>query len=500
MKRIITGIAAFALAVMVFAEGTLSAYAMERSYTYNYDFWGDVQDSPDFYTVKEVYTSTELGLEVKLKQPGGLFAYGNSLFVCDTGNNRIIELEKTEKGELVVKRFIEEIKGDLEVKTLANPSDVALTESGNIFIADKGNGRILKVDNDLNLIMQFEMPVDSTLDPSLTFQPNKLAIDTAERVYCIATGINKGLIKYEADGTFAGFVGATQVSYNFLDYLWKKFATQEQRAKMVDFVPTEYDNIFMDHEGFIYAVIGSVKEEDLKAGTVDAVRKLNLMGNDILVRNGEYPVYGDLYMGTGGGTTGPSQFIDVTCMDNDVYVCLDKNRGRLFGYDDQGELVFAFGGVGNQNGYFRLPSAIAHIGRDLYVLDSLDNSITVFVTTEFGDLVFDAMEKFDAGEYDASEVAWRKAKDLNGNYNLAYIGIGRALLRQEQYEEAMEYFELKYDAQNYSKAYKQYRKIWIEENIVWLVIAIVLLFAIPLTIGRIKRIKWEIDMADIFKN
>ena len=62
------------------------------------------------------------------------------------------------------------------------------------------------------------------------------------------------------------------------------------------------------------------------------------------------------------------------------------------------------------------------------------------------------------------------------------------------------YEKLKYDAQNYSKAYKQYRKIWIEENIVWLVIAIVLLFAIPLTIGRIKRIKWEIDMADIFKN
>lgn len=499
MKRILTGFAAFALAVMVFAQGTLSVSAMERSYTYNYDYWGDVQDSPDFYTLKEVYTSTELGLDKVLKSPQGLFAKDNLLFICDTGNNRIIEMERLENGALKIKRYIEEIKGDVEIKTLAGPTDVALSEEGNLFIADKGNARILKVDNDLNLIRVFGLPNDSTIDASLTFQPNKLAVDTAERVYCIATGINKGLLKYEEDGTFSGFVGATQVSYNFTDYLWKKFATQEQREKMISFVPTEYENIYMDYEGFIYACIGSVKEEDLKADTVDAVRKLNLMGNDILVRNGDYPVYGDLYMGTGGGISGPSRFTDVSAMDNDVYVCLDKNRGRIFGYNDQGELVFAFGGIGNMNGYFRMPTAIEHIGRELYVLDSLDNSLSVFVTTEFGDLVYDAMEKFDVGEYDESEAAWRKAKDLNGNYNLAYIGIGRALLRQEQYKEAMEYFELKYDAENYSKAFKQYRKEWVEENIVLLVVVILAIFLIPLGIGKVKSIKREIDNADIFK-
>ena len=69
-------------------------------------------------------------------------------------------------------------------------------------------------------------------------------------MYAIATGINKGLIKYEPDATFSGFVGATPVSYNFLDFLWKKFATQAQRARLESFVPTEYDNIYMDNEGF----------------------------------------------------------------------------------------------------------------------------------------------------------------------------------------------------------------------------------------------------------
>ena len=87
---------------------------------------------------------------------------------------------------------------------------------------------------------------------------------------------------------------------------------------------------------------------------------------------------------------------------------------------------------------------------------------------------------------------------LNGNYDLAYIGIGRSLLRQERYKEAMRYFELKYDEENYSKAFKQYRKIWVEEHIGWIVAAVLVLFLVPMGIGRVRKIKHEIDTADIF--
>jgi hypothetical protein len=62
----------------------------------------------------------------------------------------------------------------------------------------------------------------------------------------------------------------------------------------------------------------------------------------------------------------------------------------------------------------------------------------------------------------------------------------------------MEYFKLKHDAQNYSKAFKQYRKQWVEEHIVWIVIVILALFLIPLGIGKSKALKHEIDTADIF--
>lgn len=505
MKKLFSLIGAAVMCAAIVIGLSSSSYALDRSYTYNYDFWGDVQNSPDFYTVTKVYTSTELGLEKRLNSPQGIYTHGDSLYVLDTGNNRIVVLSKDANGNLSVTGFIEEFKGDPNGNnTFNNPTDIAISEDGNYFIADRGNSRILKLDKDLNYLMQFDKPEDSSLEEDIAFQPFKIAVDTAERVYAISVGINKGLVKYESDGTFSGFVGATPVVFNFIDYLWKKFATQEQLSKMESFVPTEYSNLYMDYEGFIYAVTSNVSKEDLKGGDADAIRKLNLLGNDILVRNGvfcdgEFPVYGDIYMGDGGGYNGPSLFSDVTTFDNDVYVCLDKNRGRLFAYDDQGKMLFCCGGAGNMDGYFRQPVGLDHLGNDLYVVDQLDCSITVFTLTAFGDQVFTAMDQFDAGEYDASKASWEKVIEADGNYDIGYIGVGRALLREENYKEAMEYFELKYDADNYSKAYKQYRKEWVEDNIVAVVIVILLLFVVPLVIGRIKMLKFQIATSDAFK-
>mgnify|MGYP002622692678 CR=1 FL=1 len=495
IPRIATMAGAALLAVMI--PMTSHASTHEHGYTYNYDFWEDVQDSPDFYSPSKVFTSVDLGLETPLFNPQGLTVVGDLMYITDSGNNRIIELEINDVESLTVTRIIDEVKG-AEPATFSNPTDVAISDDGNIFVADQGNNRVIKFDNDLNYLMTFDKPTDSALDAQLTFQPKKLVVDTAERVYCIATGINKGLCKYEPDGVFSGFVGATPASYDFLDYVWKKFASQEQRAQMEAFVPTEYDNIVMDYEGFIYAVTSAASEEDLDSGTADAVRKINLLGDDILVRNGNYPVYGDLYWGSGAGHSGPSLFSDVCVFDNDIYVCLDRNRGRLFGYDDQGRLVFAFGGNGNMDGYFRNPIGIAASGHNMFVLDSLDCAITAFKPTEFGSLVYKAIEEFDEGNYDLSGETWEQVMSMNGNYDLAYIGIGRSLLRQERYHEAMEYFELKYDDENYSKAFKQYRKEWVEDNIVVIIIVILALFLIPMGIGRYKKIKHDVDTADIF--
>lgn len=499
MKRIAKRIGALVAACfMILVSMPIQAQAAEKGYTYTFDYWGDVQFSPDAYEVATVVTGADLGLEKKMTSPQGLFVYEDYIYVCDTNNNRILELQRVDKTKVVLIREITEFTGDAEIVTFNAPTDISVTEDY-FYIADKNNGRIVKLTKDLEYVQVFTKPVDETFDQAANFLPHKLAVDSADRVYCIATNVNKGLIKYEADGTFSGYVGATPATYNFTDYIWKKIATKEQRAKMENFVPTEYDNMYMDSEGFIYVTTTNVSEQDLDSGKADPVRRLNMMGSDILIRNGNWYVIGDIHWGSAGGYSGPSLLTDVTAFDNESYSVLDKTRGRLFTYDDQGNLLFAFGGSGHSDGYFRMPVAIEHMGYDLLVLDQLNCSITIFTPTEYGNLIFQAMDLFRAGKYEESEAAWRKVISLNGNYDLAYIGIGRALLRQERYREAMDYFKLKWDADNYSKAFQQYRKIWVEENIAWIIAGLAVVIIIPLVIGKIRKIKYEIDTADIFK-
>ena len=65
------------------------------------------------------------------------------------------------------------------------------------------------MDHDGQFVLEFTKPADATFDQSLSFLPTKIAVDSAGRVYCVATNANKGLIKYENDAAFSGFVGAT---------------------------------------------------------------------------------------------------------------------------------------------------------------------------------------------------------------------------------------------------------------------------------------------------
>ena len=185
---------------------------------------------------------------------------------------------------------------------------------------------------------------------------------------------------------------------------------------------------------------------------------------------------------------------DITVLKNDIYVALDRTRGRLFGYDSQGILLWAFGTRGNVEGAFTSAISLEHMGYDLFVLDQVENSITVFTPTEYGQMIYDANEMYVIGEYDRSAEIWEDVMRMNANYPLAFRGIGRAILRQNDYEGAMRYFEMAHDRENYGRAFKLYRKEWVEKNILWVFLVIAVVIVVPLLIGRIKRSKWEVMM------
>ena len=140
MKKRIMKIARILTAAAVIAGVGLSDFAAvkagEDNYTYTYDYWGDVQDSPDAYTVAQVFDYNALGLDKNLKAPESLYVHGTSVYLCDTGNNRIIEFERSGTDALTFVREIKEIKG-AEPATFSAPADIAISENGDFFIADR---------------------------------------------------------------------------------------------------------------------------------------------------------------------------------------------------------------------------------------------------------------------------------------------------------------------------------------------------------------------------
>ena len=575
--KVMNRLLALIMTMMLVFASIATAYATDdaypKSYTYNYDYWGDVRESPDAYRVANVIYLNELSIEpledkiaaeeaaeaeveptpveaepteadaepaeaeaeadaaeaeaeveaeveatpaepvadeepaktdayvalekeqeTMMKKPQSLFIRNQDIYVCDTNNNRIIQIHKNDDGSYSLVRVIKEVKGT-DVTTFNTPYDVFVDENDNIYVADTNNSRVVMMDKELNHIRSFVKPTDSTFDQSLSFMPSKIVVDNSGRLFVLATNVNKGLVKYESDGTFTGFIGANKVSYNFLDYVWKMyFTTKEQRAQQEAFVPTEYRNIYMDEDSFIYATNVTFSEYDLLWDVAQPIRRLNGIGNDILIKNDRYPPIGELYWVEGDiQGKGPSKLVDITVLGDDIYVALDETRGRLFGYDSQGIMLWAFGTSGNNEGAFNSAIALDHMGNDLFVLDQNEASITVFTPTEYGQLIYDASRAYIKGDYDGSALLWEEVLKLNANYNLAFIGIGRSLMRQEKYTEAMEMFEMAHDRENYGRAFKQYRKIWVEQNIGWLAAIIVVVLVVPLVIKNVKKTRMEVE-------
>lgn len=472
----------------------LSVSLFAKADTYIYDYWGEIEKSPDAYRVVDVYYASKLGAGIDLRTPTNMYALDDSIYICDAGNNRILELKYEENKSLKLKRVIDSFNtnGADVINTFASPSDIFINQDKTIYIADTNNGRIVKLDKDLNFLFQMTEPDDPTYEKGKTFMPEKVVADSKGRAYVLAKNVNKGFIKYEYDGKFSGFYGATTVIYDAMDIFWKKFATRAQREQMENFVPTEYSNCYMDNEGFIYAVTKTFDEWDLKSDKAKPIRRLNALGNDILIKNGHYLPIGDLQWGNAAGIKNPAKFTDITVLDNEVYLTVDETHGRIFAYNNQGYLLFAFGGRGNINGYFRQPNSIEHIGKDLFVLDEINGSITVFTPTKYGELIYGATEDFASGEYDSAAEKWEEVLKINGNYDLAYIGLGKAYLRQDKYKEAMDFFKLKRARKYYSKAFMYYRKEWIEANIGWILAVLLIVVFIPIIVKRIKIFMWEL--------
>ena len=199
----------------------------------------------------------------------------------------------------------------------------------------------------------------------------------------IADGVYDGIMEFDKDGVFRGYVGAPRVKPTLSEIFWRRFATEEQRQAMALFLPMEYVNIDADPDGFVFAVeAGDAHETSIKT----CPRRQGCAESG----NGYAPPVGDV-------VGEPSRFVDVKARENGIYGVLDRTRGRVFTYDSNGYLLYVVA-WGEAFGAFKLPAALEVVGDEILVLDLGTNSITRFEPTPYTRLIHAAIDHYEHGD------------------------------------------------------------------------------------------------------
>ncbi len=447
-----------------FLGGTMASAAELPYPTYTYSYEGEVRYSPAAYTPSRSveFGQTEAGA---LKNPSDLVVDSqNRLYIADTENNRIVILDETMRPVTIIAELT---TAEGEATLLSKPEGVCVAEDGALYIADTGNSRLVVLNADHTVRQIVTELVSPALPESFVFNPSAVAVDGAGRVYTVVKGNIMGVVALTSTGEFDCFMGAQRVVPDFVDLFWRLFMTQDQIDRLPSFVPTEFNNVVVDDEGFVFATTNSIEAwaqysaaiGRVRTGDYAPVKKLNPSGNDVLRRNGFFPPAGDIKVEFNAAEdSGPSSIIDVAMGPNGVFTLLDSRRSRLFTYDADGNLLFAFGEKGFKLGCLEQAAAVVYRGDELITLDKKNGRLTVFQRTAYGDRVNNAISLYNDRQYGQSAAEWAALSEINNNLDLAYIGLGKSCYREGDYDLAMKYFESAHDRENYSKAFEGKRR------------------------------------------
>ncbi len=446
------------LALVVLFPGTASAWQPYDTY---YISHGTGDAKTRLYWMQDVYTVSETVIgqgERAMKQPSDLFVAGNDhLFVADKGNNRIVELDETGK-------WVRQIGGAEGEGALRAPEGVFVRPDGDVYVADTGNQRVAVFRADGTFAKAYKKPEAGLMPASYFFTPVKLAVDDRGVMYIVSKGSYQGIVRINDSGEFTGFFGGNKTADTWLDQLKRKLFTKEQMAKESLKRPPEIDNVTLDGDGFIFATTTGVSSGQVKKLTAGGVNRFQGLQTVRL--------------------SDSDQIVDVAADERDFFYVLDR-RDNLWDamisiYSPGGTQLFSFGRIAKQPQTKGILSYPASIGIDsryrLWVLDSDQGLLQAYDRTAFGDAVMTAAADYYIGDYERSEANWNEVRSLNEIINLTYLGLGEAAKKQGRTSEAMAYFKMSYDNEGYSEAYWAYRLQWMQRYFAYVIGGLLLLW------------------------
>lgn len=440
-------------------------------YSYEYNAYDELTFAPDGYIPADVIYLDNTGIDMTDTAISDVFFDGKLIYALDSGLSRVIVLNRDfTLNKVIDKDSISQGKyTDIDLD-FTGAAGISVENDGQILICDTDHERILIIKDGV-LTGLITRPDTTAISKELKFDVKKV-VRTGANYYVVVESVVTGVMVFNENFEFLRLFGSNNVvvtSEVLLQQLQNIYMSDEQIAARRKFSASKINGIDIDGKGFV-VVISSDPELTLSGS---AVRCLNFKGDEVALAN-EENVFGDKFT-TKANT---NAFTDISVDSQSFYVLLDSKYGRVFVYSEKGLLVSCFGGIGNQAGLFKKPTAVTTFGEEIIVLDSEYNSFTVFKPTEYGKIKRDLICIIDSGN--TKKVAELTDSLLKYNTNCQYAHYARGFVAEQSgdYKTAMKYYELANDRESYGQAFKLYRTQYLRDNIIWIFLIVVVVIAV----------------------
>ena len=430
----------FAMLLCLVMMAGMTASAETPYKTYTVDGYGYVLETQSAYN--PLAAITKVGETAFVSPMDMAIGKDGNLYIADAGAHVI----------LICSRDGEQI-GSIGEGILQTPTGVYVTEDGTVYVADKDAKKVFVFDAQGNVTAEYGKPDSPIYGNSMDFKPTKVVANKTGTMYIICEGNMNGIVQLSPveGGSFLGYFGTNYTSLSPFQMIQRVILTDAQRAQMLSNIPSTPTNLHIDDTGLIYTVTQGDKETSLK--------KLNIAGKNLLDSD---PYYADLPAAV---TTG--NYNNILVADSDGYI---------YEYNEDGELLFMFGGRDDGRQRVGLCNKVEAIAVDeddrIYLLDSDKKQIHIFEPTEFTNLLHESLYLFSKGQYTQSKEPLSKVLQMNSMFDYANQAMGHAYLQEENYEQALKYFRLAKSFEGYSDAFWEVRNIWIRNYLVAAVLAI----------------------------
>lgn len=439
------------LLIGVFVLMPTFAYAsntQSTGYTITIDTDDKMQISQDAYLPSGVF------LDLDLEQAEDLFILNNTMYIADTGNGRCIVIDLDTNNTKIIGEDI-----------LNQPKGISADDDGNIYVADYGNREAYRFDKGGSLEKTFVKPDTPKFGKNAEYNPTKIIPADDGGVYVVSEGSTAGMVHMNRDGVFLGYFGSSDVHMTPFEHMLNMILNEQQMQRYLKKTPPSFANVFRGVDGLIYSI---------NRGSNVGIVKHNLGGLNILDED------------------------RVPSIDEAKDICVTVD-GRMFIIDLDGYVtemtkdgyhLCTFAGPANGEdrvGLFYIPSGIGTDDRgNVYVLDQEKNYIQMFTPTPNQVKLHEAVNSYNAGNYDSSMGILKELLNFNNTSMVAHTYMGKNYMQQGSYKEAAKHFKIANAKEDYSQAYWEIRNIWLQENLFIIFILILLAMVVYLIYRKVS--------------